>query len=125
MKITTFDPLIITKESESVIAVFEALGFERRHRNDKIPDREGIVGVRMENENGYHVDIVQSGNVQSDQMTVRINVDDFDEAYKMFEERGFKSNTDKPIVMPSSKSIGLTAPSGFRISLAQHIKDHD
>ena len=125
MKITTFDPLIITKESESVIAVFEALGFERRHRNDNIPDREGIVGVRMENENGYHVDIVQSGNVQSDQMTVRINVDDFDEAYKMFEERGFKSNTDKPIVMPSSKSIGLTAPSGFRISLAQHIKDHD
>ena len=31
MKITTFNPTILTKKPEEVIALFEALGFERRH----------------------------------------------------------------------------------------------
>ena len=122
MKITTFDPLIITKESESVIALFEALGFERRHRNDDIPDREGIVGVRMKDENDNHVDVVQVDNLDRDQMTIRINVDDFDEAFGLLKSYGLTPNTDKPVEMESSKSIGMTAPSGFRISLAHHIK---
>jgi hypothetical protein len=122
MKITTFDPLIITKESESVIALFEALGFERRHRNDNIPDREGIVGVRMKDKNDNHVDVVQVDNLDRDQMTIRINVDDFDEAFELLKSHGLTPNSDKPVEMKSSKSIGMTAPSGFRISLAHHIK---
>ena len=31
MKITSFNPLIVTKDAASTIALFEALGFERRH----------------------------------------------------------------------------------------------
>ena len=94
MKITTSDPLIITKESESVIALFEALGFERRHRNDDIPDREGIVGVRMKDKNDNHVDVVQVDNLDRDQMTIRINVDDFDEAFELLKSHGLTPNSD-------------------------------
>ena len=31
MKITAFDPMIATKDAESVMQQFEALGFEKRH----------------------------------------------------------------------------------------------
>ena len=31
MKITTFNPQIVTKYAESIIKLFEDLGFERRH----------------------------------------------------------------------------------------------
>ena len=122
MKITGFNPLIITKDAEAAISVFEALGFERSHRNDDIADREGVVSVRMKDENGNHVDVVTSNKIERDYMTIRINVDDFDEAYKIFEAHGFTSNTEKPSVMSSSKFIGMNAPSGFSISLAQHIR---
>ena len=36
MKITSFNPLIVTKDAESAIKLFEALGFERRHTKDSI-----------------------------------------------------------------------------------------
>lgn len=32
MKITSFNPLIVTRDAENVIRLFEELGFERRHR---------------------------------------------------------------------------------------------
>ena len=31
MKITSFNPLIVTSKAEETIALYEALGFERRH----------------------------------------------------------------------------------------------
>ena len=31
MKITSFNPLIVTKDAESAAKLFEELGFERRH----------------------------------------------------------------------------------------------
>ena len=31
MTITSFNPLIVTQDAEAVIALFEAMGFERRH----------------------------------------------------------------------------------------------
>ena len=31
MKITSFNPLIATKDAEPIISLFEALGFEKRH----------------------------------------------------------------------------------------------
>ena len=59
-KITSFNPLIVTKDAEATIALFEALGFERRH--------------------------MKTG---------------------------------------SSKSTMMVSPSGFSISIAEHIKNHD
>jgi hypothetical protein len=79
----------------------------------------------MKDQNGFHVDIVHSDRTKQDMVTIRMNVDDFDEARKMLEEHGLKSYTGKTVEDSSSKSIGMYAPSGFSISLVQHIKDHD
>ena len=38
MKITTFNPQIITKDAEPVIKLFEELGFEKRHNPAGIGD---------------------------------------------------------------------------------------
>ena len=125
MKITTFNPLVLTTDPENTIKLFEDLGFERKHTKDDLEDREDIVGVRMKDQNGFHVDIVHSDRTKQDMVTIRMNVDDFDEARKMLEEHGLKSYTGKTVEDSSSKSIGMYAPSGFSISLVQHIKDHD
>lgn len=37
MKITGFRPLIVTKDQEAVVNVFEALGFERRQKGWLLP----------------------------------------------------------------------------------------
>ena len=52
-----------------------------------------------------------------------MNVDDYDEAYKLLTDHGFKSVTgDRPTETGSSKADMLASPSGFTISLIQHIK---
>ncbi len=128
MKITTFNPMIVTNDAESVIALFEALGFERRHKKTGINDSD-IESVRMRytGEDGkvFHVDVA-SAPVQKDITTIRMNIDNFDEAYKMLEEKGFKnSQGDKITETGSSRSTMMMSPSGFPINITQHIKDHD
>ena len=128
MKITTFNPAIITKDAASVIALFEALGFERRHTKTGINDSD-ITNVRMRYTNGdgkiFHVDVVQA-HVQQDITAIRMNVRDFDEAYKMLEEKGFKNaQGDKVTNTPSSVATMMVSPSGFSINLGQHIRKDD
>ena len=45
MKITSFNPLIATKNPEPVIQLFEVLGFERRHQKKGISDHDFPVGL--------------------------------------------------------------------------------
>ena len=40
MKITSFNPLVVTKDPEPVIQFFEAIGFERRHQKKAISDQK-------------------------------------------------------------------------------------
>ena len=40
MNITAFNPIIITKDPEPAIALFEALGFERKHMKTGINDKD-------------------------------------------------------------------------------------
>lgn len=122
MKITGFNPLILTLDPENTIKLFEELGFERKHEKDDLEGREDIVGVRLKDSNGFHVDIVTSDKVKQDMVSIRMNVDDFDEALAMLEKHGFKSFSEQPVEDASSKSIGVYAPSGFQIGLVQHIK---
>ena len=58
MKFTSFNPMIITKDAETAIALFEALGFERRHTKEGFLD--DVSAVRMKDSNGFHVDVVQA-----------------------------------------------------------------
>jgi hypothetical protein len=125
MKLTSFNPLILTTDPENTIKLFEDLGFERRHTKDDLEGREDIVGVRMKDQNGFYVDIVHTDKTKQDMVMIRMNVDDFDEAVKTLEEHGLKSHTGHSVDDSSSKSIGMYAPSGFSISVVKHIKEHD
>ena len=126
MKFTSFNPLIVTKDAETVIALFEALGFERRHKKAGI-NGEDIYDVRMryEGEDGkvFHVDVTQA-SVPQDITTIRMNVDDFDEAYQFLLSKGFMNpKGDHTVDTKTNKSACLISPSGFAFDLCQHIKD--
>ena len=128
MKITSFNPLIVTKDAEKVIALFEALGFERRHKKTGINDKD-VTSVRMRytGEDGkiFHVDVTEA-DVPQDILSIRMNIPDFDEAFAMLEEKGFKNiQGEKVTHTGSSKSTMMVSPSGFSISVAEHIKNHD
>ena len=123
MKITTFNPLIVTKDPESAIALFEALGFEKKHAKEGI-SVNNRTNVRMKDANGFHVDIAQA-NVERDMTIIRMNVDDFDEAYKFLTDRGFKSTSgsDKTVDTKTNRSIMMVSPTGCAFDLCQHIKE--
>ena len=126
MKITGFNPLIVTKDAESVIALFEALGFERRHNLQANTGTTDFNSVRMKDANGFHVDVANLPNVAQDLTLIRVNVDDFDEACKFLTERGFVNpRGDHTVDTKSNKSCMMKSPSGFAFDLCQHIKDHD
>lgn len=123
MKITSFNPLIVTNDAENVIKLFEALGFERRHSLDANTGKEDFTSVRMKNEAGFYVDIA-GVTVPQDMTLIRINVDDFDEAYKFFTERGFKNpKGGQAVETKTNKSMMMISPSGFAFDLCHHIKD--
>jgi hypothetical protein len=127
MTITSFNPLIVTKDAEAVIALFEALGFERRHTKTGINGHVTSVSMRYEGEDGkvFHVSVA-SAPVQQDITTIRMNVRDFDEAYKALEAKGFvNAQGDKITETPSSKSTMMVSPSGFSISVSEHIRKED
>ena len=75
MKITTFNPLIITKDPEYAIKVFEALGFKRHHTKEGI-GINNVTDVRMKDANGFHLDISQG---DGEWTMIRMNVDDLEE----------------------------------------------
>ena len=128
MKITSFNPSIVTKDIDAVVSVFEALGFKKKH-NPTGTSALGnqYVSYRMADANGFNVDVTKStAPRERDLTTIRMNVDDFDEAYEFLTARGF-SNAQSGTVTDtgSAKACILYSPSGFSINLIQHIKDHD
>ena len=125
MKITSFNPLIVTRDSESAIALFEELGFVRRHTKEGISENN-VTDVRMKDANGFHVDVTQG---TGEWTMIRMNVDNLDEAVAFLEARGFHKArhavANKTIDTGSSKINIMVSPSGFIFSVSQHIKDHD
>ena len=126
MQITTFNPMILSKNADEIIKLFEALGFERRHRVDNI-DGKDISSVRMKDANGFHVDVARVESMERDMTTMRMNVRDFDEAYAFLKAHGFKNarGEDYAVESKSARSCLMIAPSGFSIQLTQHIRNHD
>lgn len=126
MKITTFNPQIITKDAEPIVKLFEELGFEKRHNPEGIGELH-VEGIRMKDANGFYIDIsVPDLRLPQDVTAIRMNVDDFDEAYKLLESHGFKNFYGETTVeTKSSKSAMMLSPSGFAINLIQHVRNHD
>ena len=123
MKITAFNPLIVSKDAEAITELFEALGFEKRHSLDANSGETDFTSVRMKNAEGFYVDVA-GVPVPQDMTLIRINVDDFDEAFSFFTAIGFKTPENGKIVeTKTNKSVMLISPSGFAFDLCQHIKD--
>lgn len=121
MQITRFCPSILTPKAADVIEVLEALGFERRHKKEGINDKN-ITSVPMKNADGFSVIVVQVDELPQDLTTIQMNVRDFDEAYELLESKGFKnSQGDKITETGSSKSTMMVSPSGFSITITEHI----
>ena len=76
----------------------------------------------MKDENGFYLDVVQDNSFSRDITGIRINVDDFDEAYNLFVSHGFEKFVEAGnISTSSSKFVLLKSPSGFVVNLVQHI----
>ena len=128
MQITSFTPLIVTQDAEATIALFEALGFERRHMKTGINDKDiSTVTLRYTGEDGkvFDVSVTKASHPQAI-TSIRMNVRNFDEAYKILEEKGLKNaQGDRITDTGSSKSTMMVSPSGFSISVIEHIRKED
>lgn len=123
MKITTFNPQIITRDAEPIEALFETLGFEKRHDQEGIGELN-VEGIRMKDANGFYLDVSQpDAPLERDVTAIRMNVDDFDAACALLVSRGFRNfYGDRIMQTPSSRSALMISPSGFAINLIQHIR---
>ena len=122
MKITTFNPAIMTKEAAPIIKLFEELGFVQTHNKAENVDVE-FSAHRMKNEGGFHVDVVEVPSIPKTYMSIRINVDNYEEAYDFFISKGFREAKGfAPSTTKSSKYAYLVSPSGFLVDVCEHIK---
>jgi hypothetical protein len=122
MKITGFRPLIVTKDQENVVALFETLGFEKRHTKTDVEGGANVT-VAMKDANGNHVNVARGEKVPQDMTLISINVDNFQEAYDFFIGKGFiDPRGGKVTDTSSSRATMLVAPSGFAVSISEHIK---
>lgn len=124
MKITTFDPIIITRNGDAAVETFEALGFEKAHAPVTDTGHGDVQSYRMKDSNGFHVDVACSiSNISQDMTFIRMNVDNFEEAYNILIDHGFRNTRgDKTLDTQSAKAATMVSPSGFTIALVEHIK---
>ena len=119
MKITSFAPTIVTSKPDEVVKLFEDLGFEIQHHNEEVSDRPSY---RMKDASGFNVGIARNDAAQSDQVIIRMNVDNLEEAHDLLTSHGFRdgprTNDGK-----TSGSTGMFSPSGFAIGLVEHKRD--
>ena len=124
MKITTFNPQIMTRNADALIHLFAELGFEKRHTKEGIGELD-VTGIRMKDADGNYLDISQSDEApEHDLVAIRMNVDNFDEAYQLLKSNGFRNfYGDHMVENETSKSAVMISDSGFAINLIQHIKE--
>lgn len=123
MKITTFNPQIFTKDADPIVNLFEELGFVKRHDQEGIGEWN-VEGIRMKDAGGFYLDIsCPEFGLPRDLIGIRMNVDDFDSAYQLLTDYGFKNvYVNKSVETPTSRSAVLISPSGFGINLIYHKK---
>lgn len=121
MKFTSFNPLIITSKGAETVKLFEDLGFEKRHTNENL-DNKDITNVTLKNPDGFQVDVANAPNIKQDITIIRMNVDNFDEAYEFLTAKGFINKAGNIVETASSKSCMMVSPSGFAFDLCHHKK---
>ena len=102
------------------------MGFEKKHAPVTNTGKRAVRSFRMNHPEGYHVDVADTPVPERDKTIIRMNVDNFDEAYDIFMAHGFTNTRgDGTIDSKSAKAATLVSPSGFTLALVQHIKNHD
>ena len=123
MKITSFNPLIVTKDAENVIKMFEELGFKRHHTKDDI-GKDSVTNVRMKSDEGFYVDVSQA---EEEHVMIRMNVSDLNEATEFLKAHGFRMARHEAakdtVDTGSSKFNIMVSPTGTIFSVSQHIKE--
>ena len=67
---------------------------------------------------------ITEGDLPCDLVGIRMNVDDFDEAYSVLLKHGFRNiYGEETVHTSSSKAAMMVSPSGFRICIIQHVKE--
>ena len=123
MKITSFNPLIVSKQAEEIVALFEELGFKKRHAPTMEDQTAADQDFRMKDDNGFALDVAQHPLVPQDLTFIRMNVGDFDEAYEILTKHGFKNTRgDDTLESNNSKAATMVSESGLTIALVQHLK---
>ena len=125
MKITSFNPLIVTKDAEPVVKLFEELGFEKRHSKEGI-SVNNATEIRMKDANGFRVDVSQGTGEWN---MIRVNVDNLEEAIEFLESRGFHKARHEvakdTIDTGSSRFNIMVSPAGTIFAVSQHTIDND
>lgn len=123
MKITGFCPLIVSRDADAIVKQFEALGFEKKHTKTDIEEGHNT-NFAMKDANGNRVHVASSEIIPQTLTSIAINVDNFQEAYDFFISKGFVNpRGDKVSDTSSSRSTLLFAPSGFPVTISEHLKD--
>ena len=126
MQIKTFNLMILFNNLDAVIDLFEDLGFKKTHAPTVDTGKSMVTSTRMKNADGFHIDIADVKSVPQDMTIIRMNVDNFDEAFEMLTAKGFThAGGEQAVETESNKSALMTSPSGFAFDLCQHIKEHD
>lgn len=116
MKITGFNRSILTNHSDDVIRLFEEMGFEIHHQ-DMNP--EGIVSgsVRLQNAGGFAVDVTGTDHFRQDITVIRMNVDDFDEGYRLLQSHGFQNALGDDVIIEAKhfKGADMISTSGLEL----------
>ena len=125
MKITTFNPMILSPKAEEIIKLFEELGFEKTHAPTVDTGTSEVTSTRMKDANGNHIDIAGVQGLSQDMTIIRMNVDNFEEAYQLLTEKGFTNpRGDGTVDTETNKSALMRSPSGFAFDLCQHIREN-
>lgn len=123
MKITSFNPLIVSKQAEEIVALFEELGFKKRHAPTMDDQTAADQDFRMKDDNGFALDVAQHPLVPQDLTFIRMNVRDFDEAYEILTKHGFKNTRgDDTLESNNSKAATMVSESGLTVALVQHLE---
>ena len=101
--------------------IFEDLGFEKKHTKTDIEGGDNT-NYAMKDANGNRINIASSETIPQDITSMSINVDNFQEAYDFLIAHGFVNpRGDKVTDTSSSRATMLIAPSGFPVTISEHI----
>jgi hypothetical protein len=121
MEITTFNPVIVSDKANDYVALFEELGFEKRHAPDLRDHTAAEQDFRLKDASGHYVDVTLHTGYTKDLTLIRMNVRNFDEAYEILTRHGFKNKRgDATLDINHAKSATMVSESGLMIALVEH-----